>query len=320
MVYTAKEEDFMEAWRRLQTEFKRPSLIAYLERHLLPFKEEWACCYINNNLNFGQRTTSPTEASHRNLKSYLVSGTSTLFRLAEVIETMLMNAQTAFEKEVDRQETRLRAVYLGQTWLGHTNREISYRGIDLLAKQKHLIMRYLSSRTVVLSPCTGRFRQQYGMPCSHDLFRILDTNKAVKKSDFHRFWWLDRSLDEEDPFLRIEEPLEVTSSRGRPRGGGPFSNQQQQQQQRRGTKPSAQRLPSVFEVENADEVTQPPSTAPAVLVGTKRPSEGAIPGVRKRPRAAPTPEALETAPESETQSQIIVGLPTDSDIEELSNS
>ena len=66
-------------------------------------------------MNFGQRTMSPTEISYRNLKTYLFKGTLTLFGLAEVIETMLRNAQTSFEADIDHQETHLRRVYLGQT-------------------------------------------------------------------------------------------------------------------------------------------------------------------------------------------------------------
>jgi MULE transposase domain len=312
MVYTAKEEDFDNAWERMQTEFNRPSLVSYVKKHLIPFKEQWACCYINRYMNFGQRTTSPTEASHRNLKSYLLKGTSTLFRLAEVIQTMLMNAQTAFEKEVDRQETHLRRIYMGQTWLGHSNRDISYRGVNILAKQKYLTMRYLSSRSVVLSPCTGRFRRQYSMPCSHDLFRILSEGGTVKKADWHRFWWLDRSLDDEDPFLDIEEPLEVTGSRGRPRGSGPFV------EQRRPTQPSARRLPSAFEAEDADDVTRPPSTAPAVLAGVKRPRQQVAVGTWKRPRTGTGWEThieetqSEETQRQETQSQIVVAIPSSS--------
>ncbi|RYP48552.1 hypothetical protein DL768_005591 [Monosporascus sp. mg162] len=150
------------------------------------------------------------------------------------------------------------------------------------------------------------------MPCSHDLFRILSEGGTVKKADWHRFWWLDRSLDDEDPFLDIEEPLEVTGSRGRPRGSGPFV------EQRRPTQPSARRLPSAFEAEDADDVTRPPSTAPAVLAGVKRPRQQVAVGTWKRPRTGTGWEThieetqSEETQRQETQSQIVVAIPSSS--------
>ena len=55
-----------------------------------------------------------TEASYRALKAYLMKGISTLFKLYEVIRTMLANVNTAFEAEVDRQAMYTRLKYVGQ--------------------------------------------------------------------------------------------------------------------------------------------------------------------------------------------------------------
>src|SRR6266566_10064618 len=40
MVFTATEESFSLAWERLQV-LNRLSIIAYIERHLLPWKDQW---------------------------------------------------------------------------------------------------------------------------------------------------------------------------------------------------------------------------------------------------------------------------------------
>jgi hypothetical protein len=311
MVYTAKEVDFNRAWARMQNDLDQPSLVAYIKRHLIPFKTEWACCFINQYTNFGQRTTSPTEASHRNLKAYLLKGTSTLFRLAEVIQTMLLNAQTIYEREVDRQKTRLRSAYLSQTWLGHANRNISYKGVDMLAKQRRIAMSYLlvpafRAPTPQLQPCTSRLRVQYGIPCSHDLLARLQSDHAdlvvVDKSDWHQFWWLERPLDEEDPYVDIEEPLEVTTSKGRPSGGTAFVNHNHRLQ------PSVRRRPSTWEVDDVTPVERPtPSTAPAAISTAKRRQPTTITGGRKRPRLSTT----EVVCNDGTQSQIVVAIGMD---------
>ena len=113
MVFTAIEESFSLAWERFQA-LNRPSIIVYIERHLLPWKDQWAYCYISRYCNFGQRTTLPTKVSHRVLKAYLMKGTSTLFKLHKVIRTMLANVNTTFEAEVDHQATYIRLKYVGQ--------------------------------------------------------------------------------------------------------------------------------------------------------------------------------------------------------------
>jgi len=55
-----------------------------------------------------------TEASYRALKAYLMKGISTLFKLYEVIRTMLVNINIAFKAEDDRQATYARLKYMGQ--------------------------------------------------------------------------------------------------------------------------------------------------------------------------------------------------------------
>jgi len=67
---------------------------------------------------FGQRTASPTEASHRDVTSYLVNGNSTLYRLIEVIELMLQKKQAAFEATIATQKVQMRQAVFQQQWLG----------------------------------------------------------------------------------------------------------------------------------------------------------------------------------------------------------
>ncbi len=195
MVYSFKEEDFNKAWEKMKNEFPdQGEIIAYLEAQWLPVKKEWAKCYINQYLNFGARTTSPTESAHRDLKSYLISGKSNLYRLHEVAETMIQNKETWFTQEVDRQAQRQRTKFGGQAWLGSTPREVSYEAIDMIAKQKRLAQGAIPSQLHPfpprLQPCTGRFQAQYGLPCSHKILEVLEgraEERTIQKADCHPF-------------------------------------------------------------------------------------------------------------------------------------
>ncbi len=52
IVFIATEESFSFAWERLQA-LNRPSITVYIERHFLPWKDQWAYCYISRYCNFG---------------------------------------------------------------------------------------------------------------------------------------------------------------------------------------------------------------------------------------------------------------------------
>jgi hypothetical protein len=61
------------------------------------------------------------------------------------------------------------------------------------------------------------------MPCAHQLLPRLVANEILTKEDFHPFWWLDRSLQDEFPILRIQDPDIVKVLKGRPKDDGPFA-------------------------------------------------------------------------------------------------
>ncbi|KAK0721225.1 hypothetical protein B0T21DRAFT_294577 [Apiosordaria backusii] len=61
------------------------------------------------------------------------------------------------------------------------------------------------------------------MPCAHQLLPRLVANEVLTKEDFHPFWWLNRSLQDEFPILRIQDPDIVKVLKGRPKDDGPFA-------------------------------------------------------------------------------------------------
>ncbi|KAK0721224.1 hypothetical protein B0T21DRAFT_295016 [Apiosordaria backusii] len=169
MVYCQDEDEFDEAWDRFQTEFPEQEAIrSYLETHYLPCKEQWGGPWVTRYQNFGQRTTSPTESAHRELKSYLVNGKSSLYKLHEVIQEMLNTKEITYKQRIATQKARLRTEFKGPSfgWLGSTNMEVSYKAVDKVNHQKKIAIasqpggsaRYPTGRP--LRPCTGRFSRQ----------------------------------------------------------------------------------------------------------------------------------------------------------------
>ena len=156
--------------------------------------------------------TSPTEASHQQLKTYLVNGTSHLYWIHSVILVMLDSKADNFKKKVETQKVQLQNDFRGTSfsWLGDTNHQVSWKVVDKINQQLLLVKASKMPGSLPLGVCTDRFMRQWGIPCSHSLSRwvkITGTKiqilEALEKTDFNQFWWLDSSLDEDLPILRL---------------------------------------------------------------------------------------------------------------------
>ncbi len=135
ILYAEAEVDFDCAWQRMEALFAdQGALLSYLQG-LLPTKEQWAQCYIAKNRNFGLRVSSPAEATHRHLKSYLVHGNSTILRLDAAIRQMLNDIEVRFNTLTGRNRNHRLFQHLGQQWLGDAPRQVSGKALNLLHKQ-----------------------------------------------------------------------------------------------------------------------------------------------------------------------------------------
>ena len=198
MAYSNSEEDFMESWARLLEEFPdQEPIIEYLQTTYLPVRHQWANCYIKKYPNFGQRVTSPTESSHKDLKSYLIHGTSSLLRLSQAMEEMIDNKRRTYQQDIARNEMRLRCAYMGREWAGQLPMHISYFAMDMIAKRyRHACaaMPTPGRDPQPLLPCTEAFSKQWGLPCSHTILQRLQMREPLDRRDVHSHWHLQRSV------------------------------------------------------------------------------------------------------------------------------
>jgi len=72
------------------TEFDdQRAIVRYLQETYMPVKAQWARSFIRKHRNFGIPVTSGTEATNNNIKSYLLSGMSHLYRLVKAMQDMM---------------------------------------------------------------------------------------------------------------------------------------------------------------------------------------------------------------------------------------
>ncbi|CAP67728.1 uncharacterized protein PODANS_1_16160, partial [Podospora anserina S mat+] len=192
-----------------------------------PVIRQWATAYTSQHLTLGQRTTSPVESSNRMLKSFVVTGKSTVKdvfdRTFDMVAVMEKNVNEARRFEKDH----LRRDFMGMKLLGETPTRIAWKPLDSVVQHCRQLQKYKvfarNPEPDEIPACTGRFTANKGLPCLHLIHQVQKNNQVLELKDFHPFWWLERSLVDEDRYLQYQDFDRVTVLRCRPRGSDAFA-------------------------------------------------------------------------------------------------
>ena len=90
VIYAHDETGFEQAWGQFVSEFgeEQGHIVAYVMATYMPYRHQWAQCFIKHYRNFGQRVNSPNETAHKALRSFLITGRSHLLTLHNAIVEM----------------------------------------------------------------------------------------------------------------------------------------------------------------------------------------------------------------------------------------
>ena len=165
-------------------------LINYLRDIYLPIRYEFAYFSIKNYRNFGVRVTSWTEGAYGVLKRFLKSRNSTLFDLLMAIEEVLAcfkeRHHAKLQEETTKRVTKYNHSIMGLLWYN-----VSFAALGFIRAQLEIAQKRLDSAQP-LTGCTGAYRRQYGLPCSHELAALLRGKLKIKLDHIDRHWILPR--------------------------------------------------------------------------------------------------------------------------------
>lgn len=193
VLYAITLEGFHEAWERLKAFFsEQTAIIEYLETTYMAIAPEWATCYVNQRRNFGQRTTSPVEATNRYIKSYVINGNSTVLQVVEQSFKMVDSMAEQIKDERRKQQTSIKYDFLGKYWLGDAPYYVAAKALKMVRDQYRRALSAIPTRErpnpAPLAPCTTKFTAQFGIPCSHRLLeKYQDGDLRLQKLDFDPF-------------------------------------------------------------------------------------------------------------------------------------
>lgn len=201
VVYAEEEDEFEVSWAAMKAEYssKQNHILRYISKEYMPYREQWARCFIKRYRNFGQRVNSPVETAHKDVKSFLITGTGDLLHLHNAICLMLAKKERDYDQNAARMQIRQRQRFINQQhWLGNIPMTVCYVAVDLLAQQHRLAVAAMPSPSIPfpdrLEPCSGTFTQQYALPCAHVILKKLEDSEPLCKEDVHPRWWLTKPL------------------------------------------------------------------------------------------------------------------------------
>lgn len=255
VVYAQTEEAYHDAVVFLFEQFReQEALLTYITSQWLPWHKQFVSCWTSRIRNFGIRVTSRTESNHREIKGYLHNSSANLDHLAAKVELMITNRRNEYEKAESDEQVRQLNDYQTREWMGDTRSRCSRHALKLLLEQFWLAVAASKSQSPP-TVCTGQFKLQYGIPCSHDIKAKEAAQTPLSYLDLHPHWHLGRDLVEEDRLRHILEPIVVLSSRGRPQlrpDEIPAALIPRGTNQRRQAAAARAREPSEWEIEEAN--------------------------------------------------------------------
>lgn len=194
-------------------------ILKYILDEYMPWKHQWAQYLISCYRNYGQRVNSPVEAAHRQLKSFLMTGTGHLYHLHQALIQMIEHKKRVYAQERARQEVKQLLIYRDVSWLGDLHHKVSHLAMKLIWQQgiRARATDPTHNNPQLLSDCSHRFEHQYGLPCSHTILNIIINKGTIQKEEIHPRWWLQKPISYDDEISRIRDPAIVENLRGRPR-------------------------------------------------------------------------------------------------------
>ncbi|RFN54790.1 mutator-like element, partial [Fusarium flagelliforme] len=141
VLFAETEEAHKKAWIALCKEFddQRP-ILRYLFNTYMPFRAQWARCFIRKYPNYGIRVTSGTEASNNNIKSYLLNGMGHLHNRGQAMQDMLYDQERDFKDACGNDEVLRDREFLGSSsdYLGELRSIASSKCLKLINIQYRL--------------------------------------------------------------------------------------------------------------------------------------------------------------------------------------
>lgn len=165
---------------------KKHKFYDYLQNTWLKLSHKFVALFTSTQLHFGNSTTSRVEGAHKHIKLFIFGGNQDFLSCFNSVSHALQHQISEYvdHKGIDKNKTLSKL----PKEFHLLPRKITRYAI-LKVQEQYLLMPNCETRL-----CTGGFRGSWGMPCAHELSRIVSSGTLVSPDLFHDQWKLGLDL------------------------------------------------------------------------------------------------------------------------------
>jgi hypothetical protein len=165
-------------------------VVAYIEDTWLIWKEKIVSFWVDQNLHFGIRFTSPIEGCHAKLKAYLKVSTGDLKGVFDRLVLFWPNQhrgiRDSMAQEQNKVKHRLNKVYF------HLIQSLVCDQALFLILVERAKLHKAQEQGQNLGVCNCTVTTSMGIPCFHKVAERLCGARHILPEDVHPFWWYKR--------------------------------------------------------------------------------------------------------------------------------
>jgi hypothetical protein len=232
-----KWELFLKDWNSLissTTEMEYTTHLAEFRKHqkdavayaentwIQPWKEKLVRFWVDMNLHFGVRFTSPIEGCHATLKAYLKVSTGDLKGVYDRLIHFWPNQHREIHNTTAQEQNKIKHS-LNKGYFHMVQSLVHDRALSLILVECAKLHKAKEQHGNNLPPCNCSIKASMGLPCFHVISERLSSPGYILPEDIHPFWWYKRpelntsSAIDKQTHQVVLNPA-VVRGKGRPKG------------------------------------------------------------------------------------------------------
>lgn len=182
-------------------------VFTYINKNKLPLINRIASYSVNQQLHFGRTTTLRAEGAHwGSIKLHLQRARGSLLDVYDQIDKSTGSRVARLSDALSRE--RVEVLALPMSIFGPVLRCITHFALKEAHKQYTKALHAADLRA-----CSGATKSAWGLPCAHEISRLIQQKKVLAPTDFHQHW-LKEMLDQYPDVHGVLDPLTVERTRG----------------------------------------------------------------------------------------------------------
>jgi len=191
-LYSMSAEEADENWEYLKLTYgEKSKAFLYVETTWFPHKENLLKYCLDRHFHLESGISSRVEGAHSCMKSYLGNSVGDLLVVKESIDLAILNQLAELKLEISAQQVRV-PLRMNQDFFRSVARKVSTYALNIMINNYTKARAALANTENCLARCFGRTKNVMGLPCAHDIKKMIEEDRALQLTDVHTHWHLNK--------------------------------------------------------------------------------------------------------------------------------